>query len=107
MVLNSGTVQCLKTCTVDSSMKIPANTCQVYNIAQLWMTFARDWLCSGFTLVCKGIYYSNKSHGEHDVSWKQGSIYSLVLECVVNIAVMAFLPEMLPDHAQGNSCRMW
>ncbi|KAK2527778.1 kinesin-like protein KIF20A [Columba livia] len=56
-----------ETCTVDSSMKIPANECQVYSMAQLWMTFARDWLCSGFTLVCKGIYCSNKSHGEHDL----------------------------------------
>ncbi|KAK2522257.1 kinesin-like protein KIF20A [Columba guinea] len=58
-----------ETCTVDSSMKIPANECQVYNMAQLWMTFARDWPCSGFTLVCKGIYCSNKSHGEHDCVW--------------------------------------
>lgn len=61
-ILKSGIVQCLKICTVDKSMEIPANGCQVDKkaLAQLWMTFARDWLCSGFTLVCKDTNYYSK-----------------------------------------------
>lgn len=77
-------------------MKIPANGCQIYKKAldQLWMTFARDWLCSGFTLVCKA---STTVTSLMVNMMRVGSrkVYRLVSEFVAKITVTASVLSFL------------